>query len=371
MSNNFKDYYKILDVDKSASDAEIKKAFHKLARKHHPDVNKSDKRSEAKFKEVSEAYEVLHNPEKRKQYDLLGQHMGPGGFPPGFNFEDLFSGGGNAGGFEDLINNLGGIFGGGFRGSRRQASYRGDDLHYQIKIPFEDALKGVETIINARVKDGCPTCKGSGAKPGTGPTTCKQCGGRGVIAQSQGFFSVSRTCPVCVGSGSVIENPCTQCSGGGIVGHDKKIKVKIPAGVEDGQTIKFRGHGEPGIKGGYPGDLYITAQVVPHLVFIRQGADILLNLPISFTEAALGAKIEIPTTNGRVNLKIPSGTPSGKTFKLRGKGAQRLHSTSFGDLLVKVQITPPRKTNRRQRQLLEELEEFNTNLREDLYRQIK
>jgi len=372
MNGDFKDYYKILGVDKSASEAEIKKAFHKLARKYHPDVNKHDDGAEAKFKEISEAYEVLHNPEKRKQYDAYGQYVGSGGVPPGgINFEDLFGGGfGGRSGFEDIFTNLGDLFGGGF-GGQRQTSYRGSDLHYRVKISFDDALKGVDTVINARVKDTCPACNGRGAKPGTGPTTCKQCGGRGVTAQSQGFFSISRTCPICMGSGQVIENPCSQCSGSGIVGADKKIKIKIPAGVEDGQTLKFRGHGEPAIKGGAPGDLYITAQVIPHPVFIRDGADILLSLPISYTEAALGAKIEVPTTNGWINLKIPSGTQSGKIFKLRGKGAQKLHSSSFGDLLVRVAITPPSKINRRQKQLLQELEEFNGNPRDAIYRQVK
>ena len=373
MNGNFKDYYKILGVDKSVSDAEIKKAFHKLARKYHPDVNKHDKEAEPKFKEISEAYEVLHNPEKRKQYDTYGQYVGSGGYPPGgINFEDLFGGGfsGNSS-FEDIFTNLGDLFGGGFREGQRQTSYRGSDLHYRVKISFDDALKGLDTVINARVKDTCPTCSGSGAKPGTGPTTCKQCGGRGVSAQSQGFFSISRTCPVCMGSGQMIESPCSQCNGSGIVGADKKIKVRIPAGVDDGQTIKFRGHGEPGIKGGVPGDLYISTQVIPHPVFIRDGFDILLTLPISYTEAALGAKIEVPTTGGWINLKIPSGTPSGKIFKLRGKGAPKLHSSAFGDLLVRVKITPPNKINRRQKQLLQELGEFHDNVRENIYRQVK
>jgi len=373
MNGNFKDFYKILGVDKSASDAEIKKAFHKLARKYHPDVNKHDNEAEAKFKEISEAYEVLHNPEKRQQYDAYGQYVGSGGVPPGgVNFEDLFGGGfSGRSHFEDVFTNLGDLFGGGFGGGQRQTSYRGSDLHYRVKISFDDALKGVDTVINARVKDKCPACNGSGAKPGTGPSTCKQCAGRGVTAQSQGFFSISRTCPICMGSGQVIEKPCSQCSGSGIVGSDKKIKIKIPAGVEDGQTLKFRGHGEPAIKGGAPGDLYITAQVIPHPVFIRDGADILLTLPISYTEAALGAKIEVPTTNGWINLKIPAGTQSGKIFKLRGKGAAKLHSSSSGDLLVRVAITPPNKVNRRQKQLLQELEEFNENLRGAIYGQVK
>lgn len=362
----FKDYYKILGVGKNASDAEIKKAFHKLARKYHPDVNKGDKETEAKFKEISEAYEVLHNPEKRKQYDMGQQFFSSGGFRSGAGFEWPFGDESSFGGFSDLFD----LFGfGGKRGERQ--SYRGSDLHFRLKISFDDALRGMETRINARVKDTCPACSGTGAKLGTGPTTCKQCSGRGVIAQSQGFFSLSRTCPVCMGSGTVIENPCSQCNGTGIVGHDKKIKVKIPAGVEDGQTIKFRGHGEPGLKGGSPGDLYITAEVIPHPLFKRIGTDILINVPVSYSEAALGAKIEVPTTNGWVNLKVPAGTTSGKTFKLRGKGAPRLHSTASGDLLVTVKITPPRKINRRQKQLLEELSELNENPREEIYKQVK
>lgn len=366
MNGNFKDYYKILGVDKSTSDAEIKKAFHKLARKYHPDVNKGDKEAEKKFKEITEAYEVLHNPEKRKQYDLGQQYFSSGGRPGAGGFEWPFGDEASGfGGFSDIFDLFG--FGGG-GGQARQTSYRGNDLHYKVKLSFEDSLKGMETHINARVKDNCPTCNGSGAKPGTGPTTCKQCGGRGVIAQSQGFFSLSRTCPVCAGSGTVIENPCSHCTGTGIVGHNRKIKVNIPAGIENAQTVKFRGHGEPGIKGGSPGDLYITAEVLPHPVFVRDRADILLNLPISYSEAALGAKIEVPTTNGWVNLKIPAGTKSGKTFKLRGKGAPKLHANAYGDMMVTVRITPPKKVNRRQKQLLEELAELNENPRDEIYK---
>ncbi|TET55046.1 MAG: molecular chaperone DnaJ [Actinobacteria bacterium] len=363
----FKDFYKILGIDQNASDAEIKKAFHKLARKYHPDANKGDKESETKFKKISEAYEVLHNPEKRKQYDMGRQYFSSGGFRPGADFEWPF--GTEGGGFESF-SDIFDLFGFGSKG-KRQDSYRGNDLHYKVKLSFDSALKGRETEIKARVKDTCPTCSGSGAKPGTGPTTCKHCGGRGVIAQSQGIFSLSRTCPSCMGSGKVIETPCSQCSGSGIVGHDKKIRVKIPAGVEDSQTIKFRGHGEPGIKGGPPGDLYITTEVIPHPVFIRNGSNILLDLPISFSEAALGAKLEVLTTNGVVNLKVPAGTTSGKIFRLRGKGAPKLHSSSNGDLLVKVKITPPKKLNRRQKTLLQELGEFNDNLRHDLHKKTK
>ncbi len=362
----FKDYYKILGVDKNASDAEIKKAFHKLARKHHPDANKGDKGQEKKFKEISEAYEVLHNPEKRKKYDLGQQYFAGGG--QGFGgAESPFGDAADFGGFSDLFDLFG--FGGG-RG-QKEDSMRGNDLHYKIKLNFDDSLRNKETVINARVKDICNTCSGTGAKPGTGPTTCKQCGGSGSIAQSQGFFSLSRTCPVCAGAGQVIENPCAKCGGSGIIGHDKKIKITIPAGIENGQTIKFRGHGEPGIKGGPPGDLYITAEILEHPIFKRYGADILLNLPISFSEAALGSKTKLPTTNGWVNLKIPPGTKSGKIFKLRGKGAPKLHSSARGDMLVTVNITPPKKIDRRQRQLLKELEELGGDLRKDIYKKAK
>ena len=360
-----KDYYKILGVDKNATDAEIKKAFHKLARKHHPDANKGDKEAEKRFKEISEAYEVLHNPEKRKQYDMGQQYFSGGG--PGSGAESPFGDASDFGGFSDLFDLFG--FGGGQ--GRRSESVRGNDLHYEVKFEFDDALTGKEMVINARVKDDCDTCSGTGAKPGTGPTTCKQCGGSGSIAQSQGFFSLSRTCPVCAGSGQVIENPCAKCGGSGIVGHDKKIKVNVPAGIEDGQTIKFRGHGEPGIKGGPPGDLYITAEVRPHPIFTRNGADILLTLPISFSEAALGAKPKLPTTNGWVNLKIPAGTKSGKVFRLKGKGAPKLHASSHGDMFVTVNITPPKKLDRRQKQLLKELAEFDDDPRKNIYTKAK
>ena len=360
-----KDYYKILGVDKNATDAEIKKAFHKLARKYHPDANKGDKESEKTFKEISEAYEVLHNPEKRKKYDMGQQYFSGGG--PGFGTESPFGDASDFGGFSDLFDLFG--FGGGQ--GRRSESVGGNDLHYQVKFDFDDALKGKEIVINARVKDGCDTCSGTGTKPGTGPTTCKQCGGSGSIAQSQGFFSLSRTCPVCAGSGQVIENPCAKCGGSGIIGHDKKIKVNVPAGIEDGQTIKFRGHGEPGIKGGPPGDLYITTQVRPHPIFARNGADLLLTLPISFSEAALGAKPKLPTTNGWVNLKIPAGTKSGKVFRLKGKGAPRLHASSHGDMLVTVNITPPKKLDRRQKQLLKELAELDDDPRKSIYKKVK
>ncbi|RJQ33260.1 MAG: molecular chaperone DnaJ [Actinobacteria bacterium] len=369
-SREFKDYYKILGVDKSASAEEIKKAFRKLAKQYHPDANKDNKdHARTKFKEVNEAYQILGDAEKRKQYDTFGQYVGGGGMPGGgINFEDLFGGGNFSGqsqgfGFEDLFD----MFTGGSRSGRRQTIHKGDDLHYRLRVKFKDVYKGVATKINVTVNDICTTCQGSGATPGSKPITCTTCGGSGAISHSQGFFSLSRTCPKCMGEGQIVSSPCSACSGQGIKKANKQITIRIPAGVEDGTTLRFAGKGQAAPKGGIPGDLYITVEVENHPVFLRDGANLRINLPITITEAALGAKIDVPTMDGSVILKIPSGTVSGKVFRIKGRGLPSRRG--IGSLLAKVFIIPPARLSREEKNLLKRLEEIKgENPRVDLFK---
>ena len=367
-----KDYYQALGVPKNASAGEIKKAYRKLARKNHPDTNPGNKDAEDRFKEVSAAHEVLGDEEKRKQYDQVrevaasgfagfpgagagpgaGAWTGPGGQRvrvEGFPF-------GADGGVGDLGDLFGGLFGGGGRPGRpsRRGPSRGDDLETEIRVSFEDAMKGVTVPIQIKGPAPCPTCGGSGAEPGTSAITCPECGGSGTIAVNQGPFSMQRTCPTCGGSGRMVEHPCHTCHGSGNVRKTRRFSVKIPAGVKDGARIRVAGRGEPGPPGSRPGDLFVVVRVTPHKTFGRKGADLTLELPVSFTEAALGANIQVPTLNGPVTLRIPAGTPAGKTFRLRGKGAPKPKGGS-GDLLATVKVDVPSKLSRRQKELLEEL----------------
>jgi len=358
------DLYKILGVEKTATPAELKKAYRKLARKYHPDSNPDDKQAESKFKEISAAYDVLSDPEKRKQYDA-GPAMfgggGPGGGAQGFDpamFRDMFGGGyggqagpGGAGGFTNIFDMFGGA-GGGFAGERT-APTRGADLTYILNLSFDDALKGVTTKIAVDKNVQCPVCHGSGAEPGTTPITCPECGGRGVIAQNQGFFALSQPCPRCGGAGTIIEHPCHRCSGAGTVRATKKYTVKIPAGIKSGNKIRLKGKGQPSPQGGQPGDLYVMVEVAPSPKFHRRGDDLILTVPITFPEAALGSKVEIPTTNGNISLKIPKGTQNGRMLRVKGKGAPHMKGSGNGDLLVKVKVVVPTKLTKAQKEALE------------------
>ena len=348
-----RDYYEILDVARNASDDEIKKAYRKLAMKYHPDRNQDTPSAEEKFKEVKEAYEMLTNPEKREAYDRYGHagvdpNMGGGG---GF--------GGGAGGFADSFGDIfGDIFGGGGGRSRNAGPqvYRGADLRYNLEITLEQAAHGFDTTIRVPSWDKCDTCHGSGAKPGTSPTTCGTCGGHGQVRMQQGFFSIQQTCPKCHGSGKVITDPCTPCGGAGRIKRNKTLEVKIPAGIDNGMRIRSTGNGEPGTNGGPSGDLYVEIHIKPHAVFQREGDDLHCEMPISFTKAALGGEIEVPTLNGKVSFTIPEGTQSGKTFRLKGKGIKGVRSGYAGDLFCHVAIETPVKLTEKQKDLLREFE---------------
>ncbi len=350
-----KDYYAILGVEKGASKNDIKKAYHKLARKYHPDANPNNKQAEEKFKEISEAYEVLSDPQKRKEYDEGVRFFESGGFTGGAGrFEDFAKGGKftGFGGFTDLFDMFG-DFSGSARQARQPQRERGKDLFYSIRLSFQDALNGLVTRINVSRDESCPTCLGSGAKPGTSPKICPDCQGRGVIAQNQGFFSLSRACSRCLGKGTIIESACPNCHGSGKAKKLQKITVKIPPGVKDSSKIRFKGKGGLGTNGGPPGDLYVITKVAPHPIFKRDGSNIVLDLPVTFTEVALGGKIKVPTLDGMVSLKIPAGTQDGKSFRLRGKGAPNPKGGK-GDMLVKIHVVVPNRLDSKEKKVLEE-----------------
>jgi len=350
-----RDYYEVLGVDRNASVEEIKKAYRKLALKYHPDRNPGDKQAEDRFKEATEAYEVLASVEKRRMYDQFG-HAGVGaGGPGGFeftgqaftDFSDIF------GDFSDLFE---GLFGGVGLGGRRSRSRvrRGDDLRYDLQITLKEAFTGVEKTVEIPKQVACEACDATGCAPGTQPESCPQCRGTGQVTASQGFFSISRTCSRCGGRGAVISNPCVACHGTGRVLKRQKVNVRVPRGSESGLKLKIPGEGEVGVGGGPPGDLYIFLTVTHHPLFVRDGDDLLCEVPISITQAALGTEIKVPTMDGRAKVKIPSGTQSGKIFRLRGHGMPNLRGYGYGDQLVRVVVETPTKLTARQRQLLEE-----------------
>ena len=354
---NKRDCYDILGVNRDASDEDIKKSYRKLAMKFHPDRNPDSKDAEEKFKEAKEAYEILSEPEKRRAYDAYG-HAGVnpqmGGGPGGF------AGGGEGfGGFSEAFGDIFGEIFGGTRGRGGQQVYRGADLRYNMDITLEQAARGTETKIRIPSLDECATCHGSGAKPGTKPKTCHTCNGQGQVRLQQGFFSIQQTCPTCHGTGKVIPEPCAACGGAGRTKNHKTLSVKIPAGVDDGDRIRLSGEGESGMNGGPPGDLYVVVQLKPHSVFQREGADLHCEMPISFTVAALGGEINIPTLEGEAKIKIPAETQSGQVFRLRGKGIRPIRQTSAGDLMCHVVVETPVRLAERQRELLRELEEIN------------
>jgi molecular chaperone DnaJ len=345
-----KDLYETLGVAKGASQDEIKKAYRKLARQYHPDANPGDSTAEERFKEVQHAYDVLSDPEKRKQYDRFGSQNGRGGFGPGgvnfegFDFTDL----------GDLGDIFGGLFGGRGR-AQQQRGQRGSDLEVDVRLSFEDSLKGVETTIPVQLETACRECGGSGAKPGTAPILCPECHGRGVKAESQGLFALSQPCPRCRGNGTVIEDPCPTCRGTGRERRTKRYTVKIPAGVKDGSRIKLRGKGEAGYGGAEAGDLYVVTRVEPSKVFTRRGDDLVVDIAVPFSDAALGANAEVPTPDGTVTVKVKPGTVNGTLLRVKGKGAPKLKGSGRGDVLARVKLTVPKKLNKKQRELFEEL----------------
>ena len=350
-----RDYYEVLGINRDANADAIKKAYRKLAMKHHPDRNPGDKTAEDKFKELSEAYEVLSEPDKKAAYDRYGhagvdQSMGGRGGPGAQGFE----------GFTDAFSDIfGDIFGGGGRGGARSNVYRGADLRYNLEITLEEAARGAEKTIRIPTVEECGTCHGTGAKPGTEPQTCGTCGGAGQVRIQQGFFSIQQTCPKCHGTGRVIPNPCGTCGGAGRVKSHKTLEVKIPAGIDEGMRLRHAGHGEPGVNGGPPGDLYVEIHIRQHPVFQREGDDLHCEMPISFATAALGGEIEIPTLEGMARLKIPAETQSGKVFRLRGKGIRNVRSHAHGDLMCHVLIETPVKLTERQKELLREFDEVS------------
>jgi molecular chaperone DnaJ len=370
-------YYDILGVKKDASEGDIKKAFRKLARKHHPDVGGD----EEKFKQINEAYEVLSDAEKRSEYDQYGQYFGggmppgaggsggPGGFggrgPGGVSYQNV-----NVGDLGDLGDIFGSVFGGGggFGGGGRRAAQaqarRGTDLQMDLQLTFEQAYAGTSTQIEVDRDETCATCGGSGAKPGTSAKTCPGCGGTGATSDSQGMFGFSRACPQCGGSGSVIDEACRACRGAGRVRMRRPVTVNVPAGATDGGKLRFKGKGEAGQSGGPAGDLYVITHIQPHRYYRRDGADVVVDLPVSIAEASLGTEVRVPAPDGtKVKLKIPSGTQDGKTFRVKGKGAPRLKGSGRGDLKVRAHVVVPTSLTDGQRTALEQ---FAAEQNEDL-----
>ena len=347
------DLYETLGVSRTASAEEIKKSYRKLARRHHPDANPGDKEAEERFKKVQNAYDILSDADKRKQYDTFGARgpqMGGAG-PGGVHFEQFDLGDlGGLGGFGDVFANL---FGGG--GRAHSQALKGADTEATLNLSFEDSLGGAETRIPVEADVACSTCAGSGAKPGTSPKTCPQCGGRGVVAESQGPFAISQPCRRCRGAGMIIESPCPTCHGSGHVRRTKQYKVKIPAGVKDGTRIRLKAKGEAGLNGGPPGDLYVVTRVAPSSLYERRGADLVVEVPVTYPEAALGATVEIPTPDGAISLKIPAGSESGKLLRVRGHGAPKLKGSGRGDLLARVRVTVPKKLSKAEKEALEQL----------------
>ncbi|MDQ4131549.1 MAG: molecular chaperone DnaJ [Actinomycetota bacterium] len=370
-----KDFYAILGVPEDASQAAIKKAYRKLAQRLHPDANKGDPNAEERFKEVSEAYAVLSNEDKRKEYDELRRLAASGAFAAGG-----FPGGG-AGGFtfseDDLGDLLGNLFGGGgfggFTTRRARRARKGADLEASVSLSFEDALRGVTTTLRVTGDGPCETCSGSGARPGTAPRLCPQCHGSGTVAVDQGMFSLAQPCPICSGRGQVVDQPCPTCGGSGRQVRPRDIRVRIPAGVRDGARIRLPGRGAPGENRGEPGDLFLNVSVSPHQLFGRRGDDLTLDVPVTYAEAALGTELRVPLPGldgdaRYTTIRIPPGTSSGRTFRVRGKGAPRAGG-GRGDLLVSVRVDVPKKLSKRQRELLEELARLDDTFERDRFMQ--
>ena len=341
--------YDTLGVAKNASADEIKKAYRKLARANHPDANGGDAAAEARFKEIQGAYDVLSDPEKRKGYDTFGDANGRTGAPRGA------PGGGPQFADFDISDLFGGLFGSRGGGARGPQPERGADLEAQVSISFEDSLAGAEVRVPVEVETACHTCGGSGAEPGTAPTVCPECGGRGVTSDSHGLFALSQPCPRCRGNGTVVEHPCTTCRGSGRERTTRRYTVKIPAGARDGTRIRLKGRGAAGRGGGPAGDLWVVTRVAPSSTYERRGSDLIVDVPVSYIDAALGASVEVPTPEGAISLKVPPGSQHGKLLRVKGRGAPRLKGGGKGDLLARVKLTVPEKVSKRERELLEEL----------------
>ena len=342
--------YDVLGVAKNASDDEIKKAYRRLARESHPDRNPGDAAAEERFKDIQTAYDILSDAEKRKAYDSFGS-AGPRGFP---------GGGADMGGmrFEEFdLSNLGDLLGGMFGGGGRRASsrqpIRGNDLETRVRISFEDSLQGVQVRVPVEVETACTVCHGTGAEPGTAPVTCPQCGGRGVVSDAQGLFAISQPCPRCRGNGTIVEKPCKHCRGSGRERVTKRYSVKIPAGAKSGTRVRLKGKGEAGHNAGPAGDLFVVVDVDPSPLYERRGSDLVLEVPVTYAEAALGASVEIPTPEGPVSLKVPSGTESGKLLRVKGRGAPHMKGNGRGDLLARVKVTVPKKLSKAEKEALE------------------
>jgi molecular chaperone DnaJ len=342
-----KDPYKTLGVDRKASDEEIKRAYRKLARRYHPDRNPDDNAAEERFKDVQEAYSVLSDPEKRKAYDSGGGIFG-GGFDPG----TFRTGGGGFGGFGDILSDLFGGAGG--RGGTR-APERGRDLETEVHISFDQAMDGAQVPVTVPLSAPCPTCHGTGARPGTQPTVCTRCQGRGVEAESQGLFSISQPCRQCGGTGTEIKDPCPTCQGTGRTRQVKRYRVNIPAGVRDGSRVRLAGKGESGPRGGPPGDLYVVTRVAESPIFVRRGDNLEVEVPITFPEAIRGATIEVPTLTGTKRIRVPPGTQHGTVQRLRGEGPPKLGGRGRGDIHYRLMIDVPRSLSREQREVVDEL----------------
>jgi molecular chaperone DnaJ len=342
--------YDVLGVPRTATDDEVKKAYRKLARESHPDANQGDAAAEERFKEIQGAYDLLSDSEKRKQFDTFGANGarggGPGGpGPGGFTYENVD--------LSDLLGQFGGIFGrGGGRRARPQPE-RGADLESRVRLSFEDALAGAQVRVPVEIDAPCHTCHGTGAEPGTSPITCPQCGGSGTVSDSHGLFALSQPCPRCRGNGVIVEKPCTTCRGSGHERVTRRYAVKIPAGAKDGTRVRLKGKGEPGANGGPAGDLFVVASVDPSPLYERRDADLVLEVPLTYPEATLGATVEIPTPEGPVNLKVPAGTESGKLLRVKGRGAPKLKGGGKGDLLARIKVTVPQKLSKAEKEALE------------------
>jgi molecular chaperone DnaJ len=361
--------YDTLGVKKGASADEVKRAYRKLAAKYHPDKNPGDASAEEKFKEVQNAYDTLADPEKRKAYDRFGSTNGRPSFDPG-----NFTGGGNfrvedLGDLSDLIGGLGGLFGRGGTRTRKPQPERGPDIEAVVNLSFEDSLRGLETKIPVDVTTACRECGGTGAQPGTAPVICPECNGRGVVSESQGLFALSQPCPRCRGNGTVIEQPCANCGGTGREYRTKRYTVKIPAGAKDGTRIRLKGKGEPGMNGGPPGDLFVVTRVAPSRLFERRGNDLVVEVPVTYPEAALGTTVEVPTPYGeRLSLKVKAGSQDGTMLRMRGHGAPKLNASGKGDLLARLRLTVPKKLSKREREALEEFQRLSRESpREELF----
>ncbi len=352
-------FYEILGVTRTASPDELKAAYRRLAKTHHPDCNPGDHRSEQVFKNVSEAYDILKDPQRRAAYDRFGHAAFDGGMgaPGQHGFGADFSAS-----MSEIFDDLFGEFmGGGRRGRTRSGRERGSDLRYNMDITLEEAFAGKEAQIRVPTSVTCDSCAGTGATSGTRPASCRTCGGAGKVRASQGFFTIERTCPSCQGRGEFIEDPCRACTGAGRVTRERTLAISIPPGVEDGTRIRLGGEGEAGLRGGPPGDLYIFLSIKPHAFFQRDGSDLFCRVPITMTTAALGGQLEAPTIDGgRTRVKIPEGTESGRQFRLKGQGMPILRAKNAGDLYIQVEVETPQKLSRRQRELLKEFEQLST-----------